>query len=346
MKLSHKDGGRLVKITRTKIAILTIICLNVQSYSTAWAAPSPPMIPSNNGGSIIQRPLALGSRHGITLGSYAQLWYAPLNLKPLVPGTSPSEGTWQPIGTSTGAGNATFVTYVTPYLGAPQVAVAWINQSYARLSLFAGTSQPGGTWPNEGSIPQSLFPSLIGAFEGGFLFNQSNGGWYEAGSYGAPLKVGAASIVNYTNGTIDVGSWGTDVTMAKDVYAVRQNLIPLVENSQVLPSANENPLITWGYSLGNLLYTWRSGLGITSNGALIWAGGPGLSPEALGQVLVWAGAVRGMQLDMNPDWVNYSSYTYNPTTGISGRNLLNSMYFPPTHYLSPFWRDFVGVFLR
>lgn len=331
------------------ISIIAMSFLAQQTKITkvqpSWSPTKATLVSSQN--SFIPRPLALASRHGVILGSYPQLWYSPLNLQPMVPGSSTSEGTWQPIGTSAGSGNATFATYVTPYPGAPQVAVAWINQAQASLSLFAGTSQPGGSnWPNEGSIPPTLYPTLIAAFEGGFIFNQSHGGWYQAGSYGSPLLYGAASIVNYTNGTINIGSWGNEVAMASNVYAVRQNLIPLVENSTVTTAANVDPLITWGYSLGNLIYTWRSGLGITANGDLIWVGGPGLSPQALGNVLVWAGSVRGMQLDMNPDWVNYASYTYNAGSGISGQNLLASMHFPPSHYLSPFWRDFMGVFLR
>ena len=259
---------------------------------------------------------------------------------------NPNDGTWAPSGTGSGQGYATFATYVSPYPGAPQVAVAWINQQYAKISLFAGTSQPGGTWPNQGAIPAASDSSLIGAFDGGFIFAQAQGGWYEAGKTAIPLVNNAASVVEYSDGTVNIGSWGTDVTMTPDVYAVRQNLIPLVAQGQVTPAAQFNPLSTWGFSLGQLLYTWRSGLGITAGGNLIWVGGPGLSPETLGQVLVWAGAIRGMQLDINPDWVNYASYNYSVAQGVTGSNLLASMHFAPSHYLVGFWRDFFGVFLR
>lgn len=330
-----------------RVLLLLFLLFGMMSAPKAAYASSKvkfPRVSTHNG--FIPRPLALWNAHGVTLGSYPQIWYSPLNLKPIVPGASSAEGTWSPIGTNAGPGYATFATYVTPYAGAPQVAVAWINQDYARLSLYAGTSQPGGSWPNQGAIPPSLQPSLIAAFEGGFLFNQSEGGWYQGGKYGQPLVNGAASVVNFRNGTVDIGAWGVDVSMSPNVYAVRQNLIPLVSGGAVLPSATYDPLVTWGFSLGNLLYTWRSGLGITANGALIWVGGPGLSPAALGNVLVWAGAVRGMQLDMNPYWVNFASYSYSPLRGTSGSNLLAAMHYPPSHYLNGFWRDFIAVFLR
>ncbi len=260
--------------------------------------------------------------------------------------TNPSDGVWRPIGTEGTGGYAAFATYAVPYPGAPQVAVAWIDQGQARTQIYAGTSQPGGVWPYEGAIASSAQPSLIAAFEGGFIFNVSHGGWYEAGQTGPPLVSGAASVVEYTDGTINVASWGTEVGMTPQVYAVRQNLVMLVDNSQVLPVAQDNPLVTWGYSLGNLLYTWRSGLGVTANGNLVWVGGPGLSPQVLGETLVWAGAVRAMQLDMNPLWVNFASYSYSPATGLSGSNLLPGMAYAPSHYLAGFWRDFLAVFLR
>lgn len=302
----------------------------------------PPIAPPDG---PISHPLALWNAHGVTLKNYPQLWYSPMNLSPMVAGADPSEGTWTPIGTNAGPGYATFQTFVTPYSGGPKVSVAWINQDYAKVQMFAGTSQPGGSWPYEGSIPQSLWPKLIGAFEGGFIFNQSNGGWYADGRYGMPLVQGAASIVSYTNGTIDIGAWGSEVSMTSAVTGVRQNLIPLVDNGQVVAAANDNPLVTWGFSLGNILNTWRSGLGITSSGALIYVGGPGLSPANLGAILVWAGAVRGMQLDMNPYWVNYIQYTYGQS-GLQGTDLLPNMNLGPSHYLNGFWRDFLAVLLR
>lgn len=279
------------------------------------------------------------------LESYPQLWNSPVNLPPMVPGAPPSQGTWYPVGTNSGPGYAVFGTQVTPSPGAPPVAVAWVNQAETKVSLFAGTSQPGGSWPEEGYVPPALQGQLLAAFEGGFQFSSSNGGWYAAGRVGIPLRNGAASLVSYDNGTLNIGAWGSDVTMTPAVYAVRQNLIPLVANGQVVPQALQDPLSTWGFSLGNLLSTWRSGVGITASGNLIWAGGPGLSPENLGQVLVWAGAIRGMQLDINPDWVSFATFTHNYGS-TTGSNLLSTMYFSPSHYLSPFWRDFVAVFAR
>jgi hypothetical protein len=263
----------------------------------------------------------------------------------MVPGAASTQGVWQPLGTDLGPGYALFETQVTPAPGAPPVEVVWMNQRAATLQLYAGTSQPGGTWTNEGGVQPSLQSSLLAAFEGGFQFAVANGGWFANGKTAIALRSGAASIVSYRNGTIDIGAWGSDVTMTPEVTAVRQNLDPLVSAGSVTPLASVQPLTNWGYSLGNLVSTWRSGLGITANGDLIWVGGPGLSPQTLGETLVWAGALRGMQLDINPDWVNFATFS-STGGGVQGTNLLPAMYFPPSHYLGGFWRDFVAVFER
>jgi hypothetical protein len=56
------------------------------------------------------------------------------------------------------------------------------------------------------------------------------------------------------------------------------------------------------------MYTWRSGIGITKNGDLLYACGPSLIPETLAEALQRAGAVDAMQLDINPFWVRFTFF--------------------------------------
>lgn len=56
-----------------------------------------------------------------------------------------------------------------------------------------------------------------------------------------------------------------------------------------------------GLTLGNAACVWRSGLGITADGALVYVGGPGLNVTTLADILARAGAVRAMELDINRD---------------------------------------------
>jgi len=69
--------------------------------------------------------------------------------------------------------------------------------------------------------------------------------------------------------------------------------------------------------------------------------------ETLAGVLHDAGAVNAMQLDINPDWTNYITYSH-PSPGIAAPSVL-----PPPNssvsanrYLQPSSRDFVAVLPR
>ena len=69
--------------------------------------------------------------------------------------------------------------------------------------------------------------------------------------------------------------------------------------------------------------------------------------ETLAGVLHDAGAVNAMQLDINPDWTNYITYSH-PSPGTATPSVLP----PPnssvraTRYLQPSSRDFVSVLPR
>jgi hypothetical protein len=111
---------------------------------------------------------------------------------------------------------------------------------------------------------------------------------------------------------------------------------------------NPNDTSQWGYTLGNQVYVWRSGLGITKNGALVYVGGPGLNITTLANLLLRAGAVRAMELDINAAWVNFASFAPSKPTGAAtatnGTDLLSTMAYPPSHYFASSWsRDFFAV---
>ena len=87
----------------------------------------------------------------------------------------------------------------------------------------------------------------------------------------------------------------------------------------------------------------RGAVGVDANGALVWAGGR-LSPLDLARALVGAGAVRGMQLDINPDWVGFNSYDVGADNVAHGNGLFGAT--GSDRYLHPDGRDFVAVFVR
>ena len=225
--------------------------------------------------------------------------------------------------------------------------------------LYSGSMSPGGgPYTLTAPVQPAQAASLVAAFNGGFLMKDAQGGYYTEGRAVFPLVDGAASLVVYSDGSVTVGAWGSDVTMTPDVVAVRQNLVPLVEDGQPTAPANADWHV-WGSTCGatscaptvpGLEYQWRSSVGITADGALVYASGPALSPPQLADLLVRAGVVRGMELDINPSWPVFATYDPQPPSVLAapsnGSNLAAGEHPRPLDLLrrglGPRLRDHVG----
>ena len=207
------------------------------------------------------------------------------------------------------------------------IGVAWMDTKLLRATLYSGSTIPGGgPYRHSAPISRTAAKSLVAAFNAGFLMNNADGGYYTDGKTITRLRTGAASFVIYRNGSVNIGDWGRGLSLTPDVVSVRQNLDLLVRNGKPVPGLNPNDTTQWGFTLGNAVYVWRSGVGITANGALVYVGGPGLNITTLADILARAGAVRAMELDINTDWVNFASYNPHganaPATPANGKDLL------------------------
>jgi hypothetical protein len=273
---------------------------------------------------------------------------------PIVPIVSPpvaGEGQWSPAGRLVHGLPAVYETMLRPSAihTSYVVGVAWMDTKLLHATLYSGSQIPGGgPYTHTAPVSPTDATSLVAAFNAGFLMSGAEGGYYTDGKTIDPLRTGAASFVVYKNGAATVGQWGRDATMSADVVSVRQNLDLLVDNGQVVPAAYNASSTAWGATLGNALYVWRSALGVTADGALVYIGGPGLDILDLGNLLVRAGAVRGMELDINTDWVNFSTYQPATATGeasaANGTELLSGMTGTPGRYFASWWaRDFITM---
>jgi len=257
------------------------------------------------------------------------------------------EGTWQPLVTvhEQPAIRAAFLrpdSQHTSYL----VGVAWLNQKLVKTVLHPGYKVPGTSGLSQPSqVPQSERDSLVATFNSGFTINDANGGYWQDGNSVVPLRSGAASMVLYKDGHMDVVRWdGT--APAPDVAAVRQNLGLLVDNGAITPDVNSTTTSTWGFTIGNRTYVWRSAVGIRRDGSLVFVVGASMSVRTLANIVQAAGAVRAMELDINPDWTNFITYTH-PRQGVAAPHMLTKDEQPnPFRYLQPSSRDFVAVLAR
>ena len=275
---------------------------------------------------------------------------APPAIVPFVATPTPGEGQWHPIGRTVGGIPAVYAAFLRPNaVNTSEVTgVAWMDTKLLRATLYAGTSIPGTgqSWPNEAPITGVALDTLVAAFNSGFRMQDAQGGFYSNGITAVPLRTGAASLVIDSNGTPDIGAWGTDVTMTPSVVAVRQNLDLIVDNGAPVPGLNANDNYQWGATLGGKVQVWRSGLGITADGALVYVGGTGLSIVDLANVLARAGAVRAMEMDINTDWVNFTSFdppVGQPAGGSNGTLLTYDEATSVYRYFEPLSRDFITM---
>jgi phosphodiester glycosidase len=277
----------------------------------------------------------------------------PSPMNPLASPAIAGEGQWSPVGRTVDGIPAVYETTLRPDpVHTSEVAgVAWMDTELLRATLYSGSQIPGpGNYSHTAPILPTDATSLATAFNAGFLMSQANGGYYTDGRTVIPLVDGAASFVVYRNGNSTVGQWGRDLSLTPDVVSVRQNLDLLVDQGQPVPGLQAADTTRWGFTLGNAVFVWRSGLGVTANGALVYVGGPGLNITDLANLLVDAGSVRAMELDINTSWVNFASYTAPAGAAASpanGSNLIAGMSGGTSRYFQPYWsRDFITMSVR
>lgn len=253
----------------------------------------------------------------------------------------PGEGSWR-IVTTVGGKPALQVAYLRPddLHTSYTAGVAWMDPGLLRFVLHPGIEEPGGgPWPVGSSLTAGERRALVGAFNGGFRLDAARGGFFQGGRTVGALRIGAASFVITNDGRATVGQWGRDIGPGPTVGAVRQNLDLLVDGGHVVPGIADNSNGRWGQTLGNKLYVWRSGIGQTTSGALVYVAGNRLSASTLAELLRRAGSIRAMELDINPEWTSFVTF---PTE----TNLLPDMQRSPRRYDTTSTRDFFAVLRR
>lgn len=255
----------------------------------------------------------------------------------------PGEGEWNQMYNST-SGALMAKTFVRPD---PErsYAVTYLvklNMNNLSLSAVAGKVEPGGYQnPGPGKIPLDVQKSgtLVAAFNGGFQQKDGHYGMIVNGKTYLPLQKNLATLIISNDGKPQIINY-TGQDLGKNVTIVRQNGPLLLENSKDVTSSNEWNMQTWGLTTTNSMYTWRSGIGVTQDGNLIYAAGPSLVPQTLALALKAAGAVNAMQLDINPVWVRFIIFNLNKTGSYNHYSLTKDMIDGGSQYLTGYQKDF------
>jgi hypothetical protein len=215
------------------------------------------------------------------------------------------------------------------------------------LHLHSGTTDAGAVgWRYGPRIAGVERRRLVAAFSGGFRLDVGAGGFESYGRVAVPLSDGLGSIVTYTDGITDIGSWHHEVPgPGRAVASVRQNLSPLIDHGT--PASTLGCLSCWGATLGRVIDPARSALGIQANGRLVWAGAEHATVTDITDALLSARVVRAVELDINPEWVAGYLYGHHGDAGpLAPIPVVPGQPGIPGRYLEPWSRDFFTIVAR
>lgn len=241
-------------------------------------------------------------------------------------------------------------TFVRPDPSRPYANVELIQADMGPLMLgdVAGTKQPGGPAGNigPGIIPSNIVKNglLVAAFNGGFQYRDGEYGMIVGNKTYLPLKNNLGTLVGYTNGSIKIVNY-TGQDLGTNIAFIRQNCPILIESDE-LSVANPQNHALWGRTDTTDIYTWRSGVGITKEGNLLYAVGNNINPTTLAIALKMGGAINAIQLDINPFWVRFSIFDYQGNGNYSSTALMKGVYNGAKQFLGGYQKDFFYIYKK
>jgi hypothetical protein len=299
---------------------LTAVCVAgalAVSAATALGAIAGPPVPVYTPGPAVVTPLLAGPR-------VPARWH------------NPEPWTGQPA--------AVLVTTVPTDAAGDAASIAWFRSSRTQVALYPGVKNPETTAYPRGpeAVPSFARTTLVATFNSGFYLKDARGGFFANGTLFAPMIGGLGTVVGYRDGHIDIIRWSGGRRPGRDVVMARQNLPLLVSGGRVAPGVNISD--AWGLTLGGVPAVWRSAIGIDRNGNLLYVAAPHQTAPSLARILVHVGAVRAMELDINPAWPILVTFG-RPSAGEPSLFVPNPNQVA-TRFLSPNTKDFFAVYLR
>src|SRR4029077_8800256 len=146
----------------------------------------------------------------------------------------------------------------------------------------------------------------------------------------------------YKTGAVNVVDWRGGPGPGPAIAFARQSLPLIIDHGRLNPALNDGS--QWGFTLGNAVRVWRTGVGIDRRGNLIYAAADYQTVITLARILQRAGAVRAMQFDINPEWPSLITYSHHG--GLGPTKVVPNVQQPATRYLVPDDRDFFAVYRR
>jgi hypothetical protein len=310
-----------------------------EHYYYSWKAPK-------KGGPQLTSLPALGLGAAATAKApvhHSAAW--PVKIKLVFSHPLAGEGVWVGTGPIVGGRPPVLVTTFRTELDYPRIVayVAWFDHTRTSVAFYPGRYEPPSA-PVRGpmSVPLGQRWRLLATFNGGFIYRDGHNGSSINGTMYEPLKDGLATLIAYRDGRVDVKTWTGGTVAGRQIAFARQSLPLIVDHGRLNPALNDST--QWGFTLGNAVRVWRTGAGIDRHGNLIYAAADYQTVETLARILQRAGAVRAMQLDINPEWPTLITYAHRG--GLDPTKVVPNYQQPATRYLVPDDRDFFAVYRR
>lgn len=278
-------------------------------------------------------------------------WTMPA-LTPL--GALAGEGIWQPYLANLTGEVVAVRTFLQPDPERPYAlaAIVAFDLRKTQLHYVLGSEEPAlpdgprgyGLMNTAHKIPGYL----LATFNGGFMASHGAYGAMADGLTALPAQDGYATVtIGAENGRVQIGEWGNDIPADGDYQSWRQNARLITQNGQITERVYNGSAATWGSSINGDVVTWRSALGLSEDGQILYfAAGPSLSMPALAEAMQTAGAYNSLLLDINESWVHFTAVRARGDTLGAEPLLPEGMAVNPDRYLKQSQRDFFYITVR
>ena len=278
------------------------------------------------------------NRHG-----HAKPWPPPI--KPVFARALAGEGVWKRAGPALDGKPPVLVTTFRTELDYPRIVayVAWFDHTRTALAYYPGRYEPPkAALRRPAEVPNDQRRRLLATFNSGFIYQDGLNGDALNGHTNEPLKQGLATLVGYKDGRVNIVGWSGGPAPGPAIAWARQSLPLIINHGRLSPRLNDST--AWGYTLGNAVRVWRTGVGVDRAGNIIYAAANYQTVTTLARILQRAGAVRAMELDINPEWPTLITYRHHD--GLIPTKVVPNYQQPATRYLVPDDRDFFAVYRR
>ena len=269
----------------------------------------------------------------------------PPSIRPVFVRPLRGEGVWKPTGPFIDGKAPVLVTTFRTERDYPRIVayVAWFDHTRTALAYYPGRYEP----PNASlrgpmEVPSGQRWRLLATFNSGFIYSDGLNGDALDGRVNEPLRDGLATLVAFKSGRVDIVKWRGGPAPGRRIAFARQSLPLIIDDGRLSPALNDST--AWGFTLGNAVRVWRTGVGIDRRGNLIYAAADYQTVVTLAELLKRAGAVRAMELDINPEWPTL--ITYRHRHGLLPTRVVPNYQQPVTRYLVPDDRDFFAIYRR